>query len=569
MDEELENSITDEWKLYEKGKNFNISVNLYQDTEDNYDFYHGKQWKGAELGGIQPITLNIVRPTIKYKVGVLNTHAYEMVFNPNVYENEEEAQLLEDVCKTLNKYSNKMWELEQVGQKVREVLKDACINSEGIVHFYEREEKIKLEIIDKTNIYYGNENDSSIQDQPYIIISYRKTVESVKEEARRNGMPEEEISKITSDSEFEEQSGKDKRVEEISPMCLVLLKYYKKDGTVWMKKSTRSAIVSEEADTKLKLYPVAHMVWEEVKGYARGNGEVKYIRPNQIEINKNATRRVIAVQLCAYPKLVANMKYVTNPESLNKVGSVIKVNEMGAEDVNKIVSYLRPTTMSSDAFNLQQELMKDTQELAGAGDNVNGNIDPTQASGKAILAVQQAGQQPLTEQIEKFKTFLEDLARVWFEMLQTYSINGIVATKEKKDEETGEIIEVPYQMSYEELQELKLNIKIEITRKSSYDTYALEQTLENLLMNQIITFEEYVEALPEGSAMPKHILERLMKRRKENQEKLTQMQIQADKLNSAMNQVMQTQSENSNQVEQIAQEGEIIAGGGQNEMPPM
>ena len=50
MDEELENSITDEWKLYEKGKSFNISVNLYQDTEDNYDFYHGKQWKGAELG---------------------------------------------------------------------------------------------------------------------------------------------------------------------------------------------------------------------------------------------------------------------------------------------------------------------------------------------------------------------------------------------------------------------------------------------------------------------------------------------------------------------------------------
>ena len=242
---------------------------------------------------------------------------------------------------------------------------------------------------------------------------------------------------------------------------------------------------------------------------------------------------------------------------------------MGAEDVNKIVSYLRPTTMSSDAFNLQQELMKDTQELAGAGDNVNGNIDPTQASGKAILAVQQAGQQPLNEQIEKFKTFLEDLARVWFEMLQTYSINGIVATREQKDEETGEIIEVPYQMSYEELQELKLNIKIEITRKSSYDTYALEQTLENLLMNQIITFEEYVEALPEGSAMPKHILERLMKKRKENQEKLTQMQIQADQMNSAMSQAMQMQSDNSNLVEQIAQQGEMISGGGQNGMPPM
>ena len=45
--------------------------------------------------------------------------------------------------------------------------------------------------------------------------------------------------------------------------------------------------------------------------------------------------------------------------------------------------------------------------------------------------------------------------------------------------------------------------------------------------------------------------------------------MEADQINSAMNQVMQMQSDNSNQVEQIAQEGEIIAGGGQNEMPPM
>ena len=569
MIDEAENFKTDEWRLYEKGKNYNITVGLYQDTEDNYDFYHGKQWKGSQLGGIQPITLNIIRPTVKYKVGVLNSNSYQMVFNPNVYENLEEAQNLEDVCKVLNRYSNKMWELEQVGQKVREVLKDACINSEGIVHFYEKDEKIKLEVIDKTNIYYGNENDSNIQDQPYILITYRKTVDSVKEEARKYGMSEEEIEKITADSDYEEQSGRDKRVEEVSPMCLVVRKYYKKDGTVWVKKSTKNATVMKEQDTKLKMYPVAHMVWEEVKGYARGTGEVKYIIPNQIEINKTATRRVIAVQLCAYPKLVANVKYISNPESLNKVGTAIKVNEMSADDVNKIVSYLRPTTMSTDALNLQQELMKDTQDLAGAGDTVNGNVDPTQASGRAILAVQQAGQQPLNDQLEKFKTFIEDLARVWFEMLQTYSINGIVVTKEGKNEQTGETIEVPYKMSYEELQGLKLNIKIDITRKSSYDTYALEQTLENLLMNQIITFDEYSEALPDGSAMPKHILERIKQQRKENQEKLTQMQIQADQLNSAMNQVMQSQADNSKQVEQIAQEGEIIAGGGQNEMPPM
>ena len=538
MEDEVKYFETEEWKLYERGKNYNTSMGLYEDTEDNYNFYHGKQWNGAKLGNIQPITLNVIKPTVKYKVGVLNSNEYQIVFNPNVYESYDNSDGIEDVCKMLNRYSNKLWEVEQVNKKVREVLKDACINAEGIVHSYEEDGRIKTEVIDKTNIYYGNENDSDIQSQPYILISYRRTVDSVKEEARLNGMSEEEIAKITSDSDFDEQSGRDKRIEEISPMCLVLLKYYKKDGTIWLKKSTRNAVVREEADTKLKLYPIAHMVWEEVKGYARGTGEVKYLIPNQIEINKTATRRAIAVQLCAYPKLAVNEEYVSNPDSLEKVGTTIKLSGMPAENINNVVSYLRPTTMSSDALNLQQELMKDTQELAGAGDTVNGNVDPTQASGKAILAVQQAGQQPLNDQLERFKTFIEDLARVWFEMIQIYSIQGITLTKEEKDKVTGEITEVPYEMTQEQLQNMKLNIKIDITPRSPYDKYAQEQSLENLLMNKFITFEEYIKALSEDATMPKAILDKILKDREENRKRIQQMELRANQQQAMMEQQM-------------------------------
>ena len=221
MNEEMEYAKTEEWKLYEKGKNYNITMGLYKDTEDNYNFYHGNQWNGAKLGNIQPITLNIIKPIVKYKVGVLNSNSYQIVFNPNAYETYSEEQNIEETCKVLNGYSNKMWEIEQVNKKVREVLKDACINSEGIVHAYEENEQIKTEVIDKTNIYYGNENDSDIQSQPYIIISYRRTVDSVKEEAERNGMSQEEIDKITADSDYEEQSGRDKRIEEISPISTI------------------------------------------------------------------------------------------------------------------------------------------------------------------------------------------------------------------------------------------------------------------------------------------------------------------------------------------------------------
>lgn len=532
--------VTDEWKLYEKGKSYNVEQGLYKDTEDNYDFYHGNQWKGARLGSIQPITLNVIRPTVKYKVGVLNNKLYQVVFNPSVYSSYKEGERLEDICKGLNNYTNKIWEAEQVNSKVREVLKDACINGEGIVHSYEEDGKIKVETIDKTNIYYGNENDSDIQSQPYILISYRRPVETVKEMARKNGMSEEEIDKITSDADIEEQSGRDKHVDEVTPMCLVLRKYFKKDGTVWVKESTHQAIVREEADTKLEVYPIAHFVWEEVKGYARGNGEVKYLIPNQIEINKTATRISLAVQLSAYPKLVANKEYIANPKALDKVGSTILLDKMQASDVNKIISYLKPAGLSPDALNLLTTLVKNTQDLAGAGDNVNGNIDPSKASGRAILAVQENGQRPLNEQSERFKHFLEDLARVWFAMLKDYTTEDLTVTVEEIDV-TGKKQEIPIEIRVEDLKAVEFNICIDITNKSAFDKYAQEQSLENLLVGNFITFEEYVKALDVDSDMPKSKLEKIVNDRQEANERFTQMEMQANALKSGLDQVMAMQ----------------------------
>lgn len=160
-------------------------------------------------------------------------------------------------------------------------------------------------------------------------------------------------------------------------------------------------------------------------------------------------------------------------------------------------------------------------------------------------------------------------------MWKAYQVNGMQITYEQKDSE-GNIIEQPGVIPYEVLERLEPNIKVDITPKSPYDRYAQEQSLENLFMSDKITFEEYVEALPEGSVMPKNVLEKIIERRKENQAKLTQMQIEADKMNSAMNQVMAMQEQNGNAVDNIAMQGEDIntnamnmMGGNQNEMSEM
>lgn len=539
---------TNTWNLYEINKNYNRLQNMYSEGEENYNYFHGRQWEGLKKpkSSNEPIVLNIVKPIIKYKTNIVNQNSYQIVFNPNTYETYEELEQLRSVTKGLTQFINRMWEKSQSGKKVRSIVKNSAINSEGIIYFYNEDNNILSEEIDKNNICYGNENDSDIQNQPYILATFRKTVKEVKAQAKKyrdlgfNNLTDEEIDGIVSDTETWEEQGKDRMLMEVSPMCLVIKKFEKReDGKIWVSESSKTCDLISPQNTECELYPFAHFIWEEEKGYARGISEVRGLIENQREINKTATRRAIAVKLGAYPKMVVDSERVLNPSSLNQVGSVVELKNMRADDVNKVISYLRPTSMSSDAYNLQQDLITATRELAGAGDTATGNINPEQASGKAILAVQQASQQPLNEQIENYKYFLEDCAKVIFELIKVYYIDGLTLyTTEESINNLGqtESIEQPFKLTQEQLAEIDVNLKIDVTPQSPYDRNAREMSLENLLLKGMITLEEYTEALPEDSTMPKPSLESIIKKRKEARNQITAMQQEMNAIHSAMQQ---------------------------------
>lgn len=561
QDYEEFSEITDVWRDYEKGKMYNRTHNLYEDTEKNYNFYHGNQWEGAKLGDIQPIVFNIIKPIVKYKLGVITQNHYEIVFHPNIYNTVEEGQRLEELCKVLNSHTAKVWELQKADQKVREASKDACINSEGIVHNF-FDDEIVTELIDKNNVYYGNENDSNIQTQPYIIIAYRLPVSQVRKMARDKGISAEKIELITPDGETLEQAGYRSLSDEVNAMCLVLLKYYKKeDGKVYFSRATKSVELEKDEATNLTLYPVAHFVWEEKKGSSRGIGAVSCVIPNQIEMNKIDARRAVAVKLGAFQKLVYNSELVANPKDLNTVGGAVEIKGGATvDDVRKAIGYIYPSSMSPDASNLSAEMKTNTRDFEGAGDVATGNVDPTQASGRAILAVQQASQQPLSEQVENYKTFVEDIARIWFDMWKAYEVQGMPVMYEQKDSE-GNVVQEPGVITYEELQSLEPQIKVDITPRGSYDRYAQEMSLENLFMNNKITFDEYVESLPADAVMPKATLEKIVNRRKENAQRLTEMQMEANQLESAMNQVMELQGGGMNEMSTMQTSGNGSPGG--------
>ncbi len=554
---------TDIWDLLEKGKNYNRMQTLYEQSEDNYDQYHGRQWKGLKKpkNTGEPIVLNIIKPIVKNKVNTVNESSYQIIFNPNIYETEKELEGLKAISKGLTQFVMRMWEKSQSGKKVRSVVKNSCITSEGIIYFFEDDNKIMSEEVYKNNIYYGNENDADIQNQPYILATFRKTVKEVREQARRyreekrNELTDDDIKKIVSDMDYWEETSRDKRVVEVSPMCTVVRKFEKKeDGKIWISESTRTCEILKEQSTECELYPFAHYIWEEEVGYARGVSEISFIIDNQRAINKIATRRDIATTIGAYPKLVADTSVVKNPQALNQVGATVEVNGIRADDVNKAVSYLRPVSMSADAYNLQQDLIQGTKELLGAGDVALGNVNPEQASGKAILAVMNAAKQPLNEQVENFKFFLEDCARIILDIIKAYFVDGLTlytTSDELNDLGQPEQIDTPFKITQEELEELDLNLKIDITPQSAYDKMAQEMSLENLLTGGYITLEEYTEALPEDSTMPKPTLESIIRRRQEKRKKITQMQQEMNAYDSAVRQEMAMMGGDTNEMSQM------------------
>lgn len=541
------------WELYEKGRNFNRMHSLYSDTDRNYRMYNGDQWYGLKVKGIEPIQLNIVKPIIKYKVGTINSNYYMPVYSADNFDNDDFKEVAIKTCELLNKLASKVWEKDNMDYKTRAISKHSAINDECPIYVtYDNETNMPIhEILSKNDIYYGNENDSDIQNQPYILIKQRKPVINLVKMAQAEGVSNDKLQYIVGDNDTFEEAG-DSAKNEIDDMCTLVTKLYKKDGKVYYSQATKFCTIKEDKDTGLTFYPVSHMLWEEKEGSARGEGEVRYLIPNQLEINKTIMRRLISAKNTAYPQKIVDVSKIQNPSAVDKVGTTIKVNGMNVDDVRKVFGIITPAQMSTDVEKVMNELISTTRELAGAGDIATGDVNPEAASGKAILAIQQASQMPTTEQTLALKTTLEDLARIWLDMWKTYATDGLVIDYEEINSLTGEKTSNPIQVPYTVLQELQASVKVDITPKSPFDKFAQELSLENMLKagyfnpQRLSELEVYVDLLDDDSSMPKSKLIEAIKRMKETQQRISQIQTQAEQMQMQVDKFLGTQADIAN-----------------------
>jgi Tfp pilus assembly protein PilE len=555
---------TEIWTLYQKHVDFCRMRGYFTDVDRCNNFYDGNQWEGLKIEGVEPIQFNFIMPIVDHKVSKITQNLRAINYSADNVEGTEFRAKAKKVCDLFNQRAARVWENDQMDIKVKRIVRQAAINSEGIMYvsFDEEENNPKNEILNKLDIFYGNEQESNIQLQPYILCKQRMSVVDAMKLAEDYGISKEKQEYLVGDDETEDEAGTDAKYE-VDNMVTIVTKFYRDNGTIHYSKAARKLDICKDEDMGTSFYPFSHMAWKDKEGSARGEGEVRTLISNQIEANKNALRRLIATKNTAYPQKIIAKDKITNPEAVNQIGGTIEVEGMDIDDVRKIFSSTQPAQMSADAEKIQMELISTTRELRNASETATGQINPEDASGRAILAVQQAAEQPLADQNQNLNTMIEDLARIWMDMWKTHNKKeGMKLENIETNPQTGEDTITIEKVPASTLDKLRTSVKIDITPKGAFDKYAQERSLENLSQTQQFMdtawLEDYVSLLDNDAVMPKMKLEELIDKRKKAQQQIRAIQAAGNIMQTRIQQMMNTGEIVPREMNQMIPQGEAM-----------
>ena len=324
--------------------------------------------------------------------------------------------------------------IERSGVKAlgRPLLKNACVDGDACFYMHfdpalETGQAVKgdiaVELIDSTNICFGNAACDEVQRQPYIIIAMRRDADEVRQEARANGISASDAEAIRPDDVGEYHRY---RTSSDSERVTVLLHMRRTENGIAFCKTTRNAVVMREKVLPYRLYPVTHLCWEprarlvpRRKPADRGHSETR-------SPSTSCTRCYVqCIKQVAFPKIVYDMTRFPNGWS-NDVGKAIG---MRGNPNEAIAAAFRAPDISAQVLQLLKQMMTDTAELMGASEAALGTVNPDNTS--AIIAVQNATAAPLELTKMEFYRFTEDWARVFLDLMGAhYGVRTLVLPNE-------------------------------------------------------------------------------------------------------------------------------------------
>ena len=499
---------TKDWDLYEAGVRYNQAMygddkNYYDVIDTNIAFANGDQWRNVQADGLPKPVFNIIKRVKQFKIASLKADNITISMEPMEYRPQTNDLIMQQ---KVNNTDLANAEIKNVLENInfdaisRELLEDGFDTGDWCLHWYfDMDEQpfkqtnpdvkgiVVAEIIDSTNVLFGNPNTPKVEKQPYIILVGRDLVKNLKEEAKKNGKKDDAI-KPDSDTDYQMgDNGKVENEAEGYEKALYIIKYYKENGKIYANKSVKGQYIYEKKDTKLSRYPVAFKNWDKVKGSYHGRAETTGIIPNQIAINKMFAMVIYHLMLTAFPTAVYDADRIEG--WTNEIGAQIPVTNLQGDSIRNIAGYLEPATMSGQIMQAIELAMQYTKETLGVGDASLGNVTMNNAT--AIIAIQKSAAVPLENVKAAFYEFVEDCGKIIIDMMASYYGIRPVVKQGHNNERTVEMF------NFGILKDMWLNIKIDVGNSSYFSEVASVQTLDNLLNNGMIEFVEYLRRIPD------------------------------------------------------------------------
>jgi hypothetical protein len=480
------------WKEYQDGMKYNMQLfddGLYDVVERNNNFYNDRQWEGVNAPDLDKPVFNFLKPVVNYYIA--------MLISDDIATSIElkGAQGAEDIQSAISQEIENIRERENMQYKDRQAIRNCAVDGDCcFYHWFDPDEdsgqmvpgQIHTDVIDNTNVIFGDPSERDPQKQPYIIIVYRALNENVKEDAKKNGAGNtDEIVPDSDGNYMNDEKNYDKNY------TTVLVKMWKEStngkSSVQMTKVTQTAIVKKKWDTNYRRYPVNWMCWEPVKNSYHGVAPLTGKIQNQIFVNKAYAMAMMHITRMAFPKIAYDKTKIQKWD--NRPGVAIPVP---GPPTDALFTNFQAPELSASVPNIINATITQTKDLMGANETALGNVQPDNTS--AIITVQnQARIQLDMQRLDFYACMVEQSIRNYIDMMRAhYGERTIEITTPEKEK-------MSVAFDFGSLEEQTINLNIDVGQGSYWSELMQLQTLDNMFKNGVMpNAVTYLESLPDG-----------------------------------------------------------------------
>lgn len=469
------------WSKYQKGIDYLNKMNLFSIVKTNEDFYDGRQWGNLENSNMPTPVFNVLQRAGKFMVATIGSNDIAISLRPysaNPSDVELTTPISDEILHVIEQAKIK----EQSKLVIRNAFVDgSCYLMQRFNPEYDTHQPIKgrveSDIVDCTNVVFGNPYSRDIQTQPYIIVSMRQDKSQVKLEAKQNGVSKDDIESIRPDNDMNLPN------DDSENLVTVLLMYWKdeKTKTVHFTKSTQNVILKEDTDLGYHRYPLACFGWDIIKNSYMYNSPMTSVIPNQVFINKcYAIAQMYGLQ-SAFPKIVFDKSKVNIDEFLNSTDAQAVA---GLDLAGKFIDFIKIPDFSNNIIQLGQDTVALTKDCMGVTDASLGNVRADNTS--AIIQLQESSAVPLEIQKQQFYEMWEDVVRNIIDIMANTYGRRLVMTSENR----------LFEVDFSTLTELNYVLSVEIGNGAQFSEVMQINTLDKLVQSGFITPDAYMESIP-------------------------------------------------------------------------